>query len=592
MADMTQKRHGTRGVLAGLALLLMLVGVVALRAQELPAAPGAPAVAVPVVAVPSASQNESEAETIARCLQDLRSSDVEARRRAAMIIGKYRVPAAQEAVIACLRDSDAVVRRSALVSLTEEDRMISPVARHEVFRLLSDPDVHIRRIASSMLGEISVGLGRVVVMPGRPVPLRPGVPVPPGGAGNAAVDAENREALLAAQALNEALGDDDASVRRNVLSAARFYPGVLDRARLERFFSDPSVEIRVLALQAYASLAGPEDERVDALLPLLDDADPRVREELARTGARLGAAGTAILKTLSRDAVLGVRIEAVRLYAAQQDPEALPLLTDLIRDETVPVDERAQLLQVLNVYPNAAGPVYDELADNGPAALRATAIRMLGTGRIAGAKERGVAFFIDCLDDDSDAVVQAAGAVLQQRQGELSTAALRQLLQKRNPEARKLALRCTAQLTPEEAGELLLDACLDESVPVRQQALQLLVARQIPDWRDILMVSLEDSNAAIQQTAAEGLMRAVREPAVRAALTSYLERCTEPYLKQRLEQLLAARLPPLPGQPRQRTVPGQPAVPAPPGGEQVQPPVPIQPLPVRPPARRRVVPRR
>ena len=397
---------------------------------------------------------------------------------------------------------------------------------------------------------------------------------------------------MAAQALNEALGDDDASVRRNVLSAARFYPGVLDRARLERFFSDPSVEIRVLALQAYASLAGPEDERVDALLPLLDDADPRVREELARTGARLGAAGTAILKTLSRDAVLGVRIEAVRLYAAQQDPEALPLLTDLIRDETVPVDERAQLLQVLNVYPNAAGPVYDELADNGPAALRATAIRMLGTGRIAGAKERGVAFFIDCLDDDSDAVVQAAGAVLQQRQGELSTAALRQLLQKRNPEARKLALRCTAQLTPEEAGELLLDACLDESVPVRQQALQLLVARQIPDWRDILMVSLEDSNAAIQQTAAEGLMRAVREPAVRAALTSYLERCTEPYLKQRLEQLLAARLPPLPGQPRQRTVPGQPAVPAPPGGEQVQPPVPIQPLPVRPPARRRVVPRR
>ncbi|MDD4540388.1 MAG: HEAT repeat domain-containing protein [Lentisphaeria bacterium] len=571
MADMTQKRHGTRGVLAGrlaLPLLLMLVGVVALRAQELPTAPGAP-----VAVVPAASQNESEAETIARCLRDLRSSDVEARRRAAMIIGKYRVPAAQEAVLACLRDPDAVVRRSALVSLTEEDRMISPAARQEVFRLLSDPDVHIRRIASSMLGEISVGLGRVVVIPGRPGPLRPGVPAPPA----MAADAENREALLAARALNEALGDDDASVRRNVLSAARFYPGVLDRARLERFFSDPSVEIRVLALQAYASLAGPEDERVDALLPLLEDADPRVREELARTAARLGAAGTAILKTLSRDGVLGVRIEAVRLYAAQQDPAALPLLIALIRDEAVPVDERAQLLRVLNVYPAAAGPVYDELADNGPAALRATAIRMLGTGRITGTKERSLAFFIDCLDDDSDAVVQAAGAVLQQRQDELSAAALRQLLLKRNPEARKLALRCTARLTPEEAGELLLDACLDDSVPVRQQALQLLVARQIPDWRDILMVSLEDSNAAIQQTAAEGLMRAVREPAVRTALTSYLERCTEPYLKQRLEQLLAARLPPVPG-----------AI----GGERVQPPVRIQPLPARPPVRRRVVPRR
>ncbi len=581
MADKTQKRRGRTGVMPRLALLVV-VSVVALRAQEPPAASAVPAAVAP------ASQNESETETIARCLRDLRSSDVEARRRAAMIIGKYQVPVAQEAVLECLRDPDAVVRRSALVSLTEDDRMVSPAARQEVFRLLGDPDVHIRRIASSMLGEISVGLGQVVVIPGRPGPQRPVAPVPPGAAGNAAA-AENREALLAVRALNEALGDEDASVRRNVLSAARFYPGVLDRARLERFFSDPSVEIRVLALQAYAFLAGPEDERVDALLPLLDDADPRVREELARTGARLGGAGTAILKTLSRDAVLGVRIEAVRLYAAQQDPAALPLLLDLIRDETVPVDERAQLLRVLNVYPDAAGPVYDALADTGPAALRATAIRMLGTGRIAGAKERGVVFFIDCLDDDSDAVVQAAGAVLQQRQDELSAAGLRQLLQKRNPEARKLALRCTAQLAPEVAGELLLDACLDDSVPVRQQALQLLVARQVPGWRDLLMVSLEDSNAAIQQTAAEGLMRAVREPAVREALTSYAERCTEPYLKQRLEQLLAAHLPPLPGQPRQRTVPGQPVAP---GGEQVQPPVPIQPLPARPPPRRRVAPRR
>jgi HEAT repeat protein len=204
------------------------------------------------------------------------------------------------------------------------------------------------------------------------------------------------------------------------------------------------------------------------------------------------------------------------------------------------------------------------------------------------------------LDDDADAVVQAAGVVLQQRQRELSAAALRQLLQKRNPEARKLALRCTANLTPDEAGELLLDACLDESVPVRQQALQLLGARQIPGWRDILLLSLEDSNAAIQQTAAEGLMRAVREPVVRGALTSYLERCTDPYLRQRLEMLLATRLPPRPGDVQTQSQPASPRqvqpVPqaAPLTGEQVQPQPRPQSLPqrTRPLPRRRVPPRR
>ncbi|NMA47568.1 MAG: hypothetical protein GX945_13495 [Lentisphaerae bacterium] len=591
MADKTQKLHGMRSVVTHLALLFLLLGIATAHAQQA-AAPAAPA--------PIPAQNESEEETIARCLRDLRSSDVEARRRAAMVIGKYQAPVAQEAVLACLRDPDALVRRSALVSLTEEDRMLSPAARWEVFRLLGDPDVHIRRIASSMLGEISVGMGRVLLMPSQPGPRRPRTPVAPGADGKAVTGSEEQAALFAAQALNEALGDEDASVRRNVLSAARFYPGVLDRARLERFFLDPSVEIRVLALQAYASLPGPEEERIDALQPLLTDADPRVRGELARTAARLGAAGTAILQTLARDEVLAVRIEAVRLYAAQQIPEALPLVIELIHDETVPVDDRAQLLRVLSVYPDAAGPVYDELADSGPAALRAIAIRQLGMGQFTGVKGRSLAFYIDCLDDDADAVVQAAGVVLQQRQRELSAAALRQLLQKRNPEARKLALRCTANLTPDEAGELLLDACLDESVPVRQQALQLLGARQIPGWRDILLLSLEDSNAAIQQTAAEGLMRAVREPVVRGALTSYLERCTDPYLRQRLEMLLATRLPPRPGDVQTQSQPASPRqvqpVPqaAPLTGEQVQPQPRPQSLPqrTRPLPRRRVPPRR
>lgn len=524
--------HGARRAL--LALLLVVLGLGFAYGQ----------VAPPLAEPPQ--QMESEAETIARCLRDLRSKDVETRRRAAMIIGKYQVPEAQAAVITCLRDPDAAVRRTALVSLTEEGQLLEAAARLEVFRLLSDPDVHIRRIASSMLGELSIGMRRGLLQ------LQMSPTQAMDDAAKKRLAAESLEAQWTARVLNDALVDEDASVRRNVLLAAQYYPGMFEPARLEAFFTDPSVEMRVLALRAYGGLPGPEEPRLAALEPLLNDDDPRVREELARNAARLGAVGTGILRKLAQDPVLAVRVEAVRLYAAQQDPAALPLLMASIRDDAVPLAQRLSLLQTLSVFPNEAGPLYDALLEEGPAALRAVAMRMLATGRFAGAKERSVGFYIDCLDADSDVVVQAAATVLQQRQRDLTAAALQQLLQKRNPEARKLALRCTATLSTEEAAELLMDACLDESVPVRQQALQLLVARQIAGWRELLLASLEDSNPAIRQTAAEGLMRAVREPAVRDALTSYLERCSDPHLKLRLERLLATRLPPLPVPPTQQ----------------------------------------
>ena len=45
-------------------------------------------------AKPVEMPRETEAQTVAKCLRDLKSDDVDARRRAAMIIGKYRTPAA------------------------------------------------------------------------------------------------------------------------------------------------------------------------------------------------------------------------------------------------------------------------------------------------------------------------------------------------------------------------------------------------------------------------------------------------------------------------------------------------------------------
>ena len=160
-------------------LLVLCTTMAVVRAQE---------------AKPVEIPRETEAQTIAKCLRDLKSDDVEARRRAAMVIGKYRTPAAEAAIIQCLRDPDRQVRQSALVSLTEE-RFLPATARMDVFRLLLDPDVHIRRLASAIIPEASG------VMIRGPVQIRGNTIIQAGGR---RTDSENDEALLI---LNQALDD-------------------------------------------------------------------------------------------------------------------------------------------------------------------------------------------------------------------------------------------------------------------------------------------------------------------------------------------------------------------------------------------------
>ena len=124
-----------------------------------------------------------------------------------------------------------------------------------VFRLLRDPDVHIRRIASALIPEASgVSLSGPIAITGN-ITIR---------AGGGRTDDETEEALAC---LNHALSDDDPSVRRNVLSGARFFPKPLSPAKIETFFADPDAEVRTLALIAYAQVIGQRKNGLSACNP-------------------------------------------------------------------------------------------------------------------------------------------------------------------------------------------------------------------------------------------------------------------------------------------------------------------------------------
>ena len=478
-----------------------------------PGRPDAPAPApmpMPAPADAAGRLTETEMETIAKCLRDLKSPAVEDRRRAAMIIGKYRTPEAEQAVLDCLSDQDAVVRQSALVALTE-DRRFPPAARMPVFRLLRDPDVHIRRIASALIPEASgVSLGGPVAITGN-ITIRTG-----GGR----TDDETEEALAC---LNLALGDDDPSVRRNVLNGARFFPKALAPAKIETFFADPDAEVRSLALITYAQVIGQEAERAARLQPLVQDPVPAVRQELARTAARLGGAGTPILKNLLNDQDLAVRVEAVRQFAGQLDPDAFLPLRTMILDRQIPADLRKSLLTLLRVFPDKSGPVYEELLAQGPPELQAEAIRAIGADQ---AESRPLEFFLPFMQSPSAPVRQMAALVITRRRQELTPEHVQTLMTAKAAEARLLAVRVCSVLPEPRRGEMLLDACLDADATVRQQALLQLATFRPDGWQDILLASLNDSNPDIRDAAARGLVRLPQPPPeIVTALRSYLETC-------------------------------------------------------------------
>ncbi len=477
--------------------------------------------------------HESEAATIGKCLADVRGEDVGRRRRAVLILGKYRVTAASDAVVSCLRDPDAEVRRSAVVAVSEWE-VVPQAAQAEVLRLVGDENVHVRRVASSMLPEIlggRFGLGDPVILSVRE-PFEAGVSRVP--------------AAETAAVLNRALSDEDVTVRRNVLTAARFTPGLLRRETLESALHDPDREVRLLAVQNCAQLRGDEAARGILLAPLAGDADSTVRREVAGALGRLGESGFAGLERLAVDADPGVRSRAVRELVQLQHPRGLELIERNVTDDAIPADERRGLLVYVGFYGEAARALLTRLSSDRSALLRAEAIR--GLSRLSGGAKEGPEFLVHCLEDESIEVRRTAAQGLTQwlSSGHASTASvswptgadLTRLQVSPFADVRLLAVRLTSMLPPEARLGALSDACLDDDTPVRCEAIVHLALLGTPAALDLVARSLEDPEAEVALAAVRAL--ALRPSTQsRQLLQAFHDRSTDASVKALVASVLA-----------------------------------------------------
>lgn len=467
---------------------------------------------------------ETTKETVDKCLQELQSPNVELRRRAAMLIGKYDTVETRRALIKCLQDTDSQVRQSALVAFTE-NAYIPPEAKQWIYKLLADENVHLRRLSSSLLPQLYLGMGQAIF-----------------------TRRANNEPLSpeAARLITNALQDSDASVRKNVLMAAKYFYGILDADKVTAFFQDDAEEMRVMALQTYSRMECPNTERIIKLSTLLKDPSPKVRLQLVPALTSCGQPACDALKTLTQDENQDVRIEAIRRYAMMRGEGALPLLAAAIEDTSIPQAKRAELCRLLAIYPNDASELIVRLSKSKDELLQAEAIRLLtmqSNAKLAAENNIDSKFFMELLASPSADVRNYSINWLKKNASKQTPEELRRIFSSQYPDVRifVMFLICK-QPKNEKLEELLLDGCIDDVSAVRMSALHAVREYRISNYIEVLIASLDDDDPAVQQEAAVNLTMLSMTPQVRSALEKYRSRCKSPLLLRRINQLIPEKI--------------------------------------------------
>jgi len=464
------------------------------------------------------AQPESEEDTVRRCLEDLQSQDAAVRRRGALVVGKYDVPEAREALARCLDDEDAQVRRSALVSLAEGHNL-SEAVKLPVMRRLADTDVEVRRLASSLLPECLGAMRRIM-----PVPFGLGE-VPRTKEQKPAVDEQAEIKALIAGGLK----DEDASVCQNVLRALRYYPQPVDRKLLERFLEGDSAEHILLALVAYARCQGDETERVAMVAPLVRRPEATVRGNLVRFLDTIqGEEALPVLRQLAEDGDDKVALSALRQLARRKVPEVFEKIKGRLFDGNSSLEERRQMLFCLTGYgPDALLPVCRQLLESKetPVALQAAALQMLGTREMQDKVK--VTEILSLLNHPDTRMRRAVMGLMHSRQQELSQDNLRDFEKTPYPDVRESLLRWSNKQKPWQL-DLARQYCVDDSAAVRLLALTVLFRERDDGWEEMAVAALEDDSTEIQMLAITQLMRMARvAPATLEAVEDYRQRCQD-----------------------------------------------------------------
>ena len=474
--------------LAG-ALLVLLPGLPTLAGEPLPDLP--PEVLEKLERhaqqVPDTRrQTDSERrQTVARALENLESSNPDHRRAAVMLLGKYNLYEARQAVIESLSDEDASVRLAAIVSLFESHSRLSREAELKVFLMIADDDAAIRRIATNVLpftlSSFPVSYDRSRGRPERNLPPR------------------YHEKIL------RAFQDGDTIVRRNMMSHySRLYVDVPDEILIERMH-DEDQEVATLALQVGRNALSREDfARETRTLAGKGDRPYRLTMvRLLRNHTNEDALQA--LETLSGDENRQIRLEAqLQLFRANPETSRYESLLEELQTGRLFPDTTEEILMAATTL-GSDGAAYLKSGLTHSSSL----FRRLSSDLLFRYYTREVAFSdLEKLLEDSDREIRQRSRQFWHRHSHRwSGEDILAVSRSPRPGNRLAALQLSSRLSDEKARDLVLEMLLDDHRDVQAEAVAQVGEMKFSGWESILYRATRASAEEVRFNALRGLMQ-------------------------------------------------------------------------------------
>lgn len=459
---------------------------------------------------PSPTSMETEKETIAKCLRDLKSEDSEIRKRAALILGKYEKKEAVAALISQLDDPVADVRRTALVSLLENN-FIPSNASIRVLEMMADSDVHIRRLASSCVPQAMI-FNRFV----RRLPNSQG---------------SQKVSMLppdAVKAIKAAFSDPDVIVRKNMITHFNYFTDLVSPETLANLLTDSDRDVRILALKQALLYLNPET--LPQLEKLARDPDRLIRLNLASGLSFQGGENSVkILRKLAADKDIQIAAEAlISFLKIGRRPTSDLLISTLDNPELDPLQGQ-RIIATLPALGPEAEPILKKLLNSDRPEYRSEALKQYGL------EFRDKLTFdqlLATLNDPSSQVREVAVQLLS-NWPDIAPEKLAPLVEHSKVEARVALVDICRRLPQKQAEPFVADLLLDDSDRVRKKALLQYVRRKMPDWFDIASQTLKDPDKEIRHMILYTLLFNP-DPRIPKLLIKFAETCDDPDLKQRI----------------------------------------------------------
>ncbi len=460
----------------------------------------------------------TEAETVARCRQQLRpEAAVAERRQAAQVVGKYNGVAVSQLLMEALKDPDTEVRYNALVSAGENYEHLVYCAPG-ILGMIKDGDVTIRRLASS-LGPQCIYYAR------RSRGKQP-----------AAMTSGQLTEII-----SRGLQDQDREVRNNTLVICSRAVCKVPGALLRPFFQEESSERIILALSAWLYCEETPENKVQLLKKLLSHPLSVIRSQVVSKAVFLGEPGAELLQLGLQDKEAAVKCAALTALCRQHRlplQEVKPMAQAMFDDANLPAESKQRLLEAIATLntPEVRDYCKNFLNEPTPVELRRSAWQIFSFRR-QWLTELPRQVLLETAANESDRQIrQRVKGLLLRRQKEVTLPELQQLQTSGNPEGRLWVLELMMPLGKSDQALLIQEALLDDDSAVRAKAVQYLGQLRLTGWKADLLITLQESDPIVSKAAAYGLVQvAGQDEQVADALQNYLRSRPDPALKRRLD---------------------------------------------------------